>query len=87
MTSKILERMRNTETQTQRNVNLKIFQSLEQIIFGLNENNINESVESSLGFYDKEFPYSFNFIICIYADWCIRILKQKNKMKIYISLT
>ena len=51
-------------SQTQINIDPIMFQSLEEIIFGMNKDNIPESVDSSLGFYVEEFPYSFNLIIC-----------------------
>ena len=73
-----MERIGNTANQKQGNVNLKIFQSLEQIIFDLSENNIDESVESSLGLYDEEFPYSFNLIICRLVYSCF-VSKRQNE--------
>ena len=46
-------RSQNTERQIQNNFDLKLFQSLEQIVFGENENNIDETVKLLLSFYGE----------------------------------
>ena len=56
--------MGNNQSQAQNKECLKILQRIEKIIFDLDENNITESVESSLEFFEEESPYSFNLIVC-----------------------
>ena len=52
--------------------------SLEQIIFDLNEDNINESVKLTIGFYNEKFPYSFNLVICRLVYSCF-VSKRQNE--------
>ena len=43
---------------------IQILQSLEHIVFGLNQENIESSVELTLNFYDAHNPISFHYLIC-----------------------
>ena len=47
----------------QTTTDIKALLSLEQIIFDLNENKVDQSVETSIDFYNEETPYSFSLII------------------------
>ena len=62
---------------------LQTLQYIEKIVFDLDENNIVESVESSLEFFEEELPYSFNFIVCRLVYSCFESHFQKEY--IYIS--
>ena len=72
--------MGTTTSQTQNSniVDFRTLKSLEKIIFDLNEDNINESVELTIGFYDDEFPYSFNLVICRLVYSCF-VSKRQNE--------
>ena len=84
------------QSQAQNKEYLQILQRLEQIVFDLGENNIKELVKSSLNFFDEEFPYSFNLVVCrlVYsyftshyqnANICfsyLKMLEEKEEEKI-----
>lgn len=55
---------------------LKKLHSIKKIIFELNEINVVESVELLFNFYDENFPYSFNLVICRLLYICFTIKMQ-----------
>ena len=45
--------------------NIQILITLEQIVFNLNDENLEFSVQQTMNLFDANFPYSFNLAICM----------------------
>ena len=45
--------------------NIQTLIALEQIVFSLSDENLEISVQQTMNLFDTNFPYSFNFAICM----------------------
>ena len=63
--------------------NKRILDVLEQIIFKLNEENIESSVQQTMNLFDANFPYSFNVVICRLIHFAFA--SQKGETNIYLG--
>ena len=52
------------EISNNKSCNIQILGELEKIIFNLNNENLEFSVQQALNLFDVNFPYSFNLAIC-----------------------
>ena len=81
------KQMENNQSQTKSQIHdkkyLQIFQSIEEIVFALDENNIVESVQSSFQLFEEESPYSFNLVVCRLVYSCF--VSHFQNANIYFS--
>ena len=62
---------------------IQILTELEQVVFNLNYENFELSVQQTMDLFDANFPYSFNFAICmlIYSPFS----SQRGEFDTYLS--
>ena len=62
---------------------IQILTALEQIVFNLNDENLELSVQQTMYFFDANFPYSFNFVICMLV--LSAFSSQRGEFDTYLS--
>ena len=73
-----MEGTKNNKTNT-----IQIFNALEKIIFNLNDENLEFSVQQTMNLFDANFPYSFNLVICILVHNAFS--SQRGECDTYLS--
>ena len=66
-----------------KSINIQILNTLEQIVFNLNDENLEFSVRQTMNFFDANFPYSFNLIICMLVHTAFS--SQRGESGTYLS--